>query len=271
MDKKKYRLIISDFDGTLCDDEKRVSERTLRAVKGHLSRGGLFAVSTGRSFQSIISIVRALGLKGLVSCFNGALVADIESGEPIYSKSLTVKQGVFALETIERLGFYAQCYEPDRFFASAKTKYLELYEKLTGTKGIIPSEKLSEFVGKNEIRLNKILSMLPAKDRDGTIETLKNALGDGYFITSGGENLVEVCVKGCSKGKALSFIAERYGVKTQDVLAVGDSLNDLEMLKTAGLGIAVANAEETLKKQVFTYPFSNGEDAVGRIIEEYGF
>ena len=270
MDGKKYKLIVSDFDGTLCDDEKNVSERTLAAINGHISRGGYFALSSGRSFQSVSRIMKKLGLKGYVSCFNGALVADAESGEIVYAKTFTVEQGVFVLETLEKLGAYAQCYEPERYFASERTEYLELYEKFTDTKAIVPKEKLSVYLAKNKLRVNKILSMASENERDETIENLRKLLGKGFFITSGGKHLVEICVEGCSKGTSLNFIANRYGLTKKDVLAVGDSLNDLDMIAAAGLGLAVKNAEKTLLETAKVYPFTNCESAVGRIIEEYG-
>ena len=75
---------------------------------------------------------------------------------------------------------------------------------------------------------------------------------------------------GFTKGTSVKHLADHYGFDLDDVVAVGDGLNDLPMLQTAGLGLAVANAEPTLKEAVTVYPYTNDEDAVARIIMQYG-
>ena len=82
---------------------------------------------------------------------------------------------------------------------------------------------------------------------------------------------MEVTSKQYSKGTAVRFLADYYHVPIEKTIAVGDSLNDLPMLTAAGLGLAVKNADAALKEQVRTFPYTNDEYAVGRIIAEYGF
>ena len=83
--------------------------------------------------------------------------------------------------------------------------------------------------------------------------------------------MVEVTSRAYSKGTAVKFMADYYGVPIERTIAAGDSLNDLPMLQAAGLGLAVKNADEALKDKAQSFPFTNDEDAIGKIIETYGF
>ena len=120
----------------------------------------------------------------------------------------------------------------------------------------MPEENFLSYVKKNKLEAIKILSIMHEDKRDEYMEKISQRLGDKCYVTSGGKNLIEVCVKGFSKGTAIKFLAERYGIPIENVIAIGDSPNDLSMLKAAGFGIAVKNAEESLKKEVFTYGYS---------------
>ena len=82
---------------------------------------------------------------------------------------------------------------------------------------------------------------------------------------------MEITSKTFNKGSAVRFMADYYHVPVERTVAVGDSLNDLPMLEAAGLGLAVRNADEMLKDKAVSFEYSNDENAIGRIIERYGF
>lgn len=270
MNDKKYSMIISDFDGTLLRSDYTIDPETVSAIQDFRNRGGIFVLSSGRGIQAVLPIARELGLKGLLSGFNGSVIVDIETGKPILINQFSYELSMEICEVLAELGMYTQFYQFDRFFANQRCAFLDFYENLCKVKAIVPEGDFLTFVKENKLEAIKILSIMDEEKRDEYIEKVAQRLGDKCYVTSGGRNLIEICVKGFSKGTAVKFLSEHYKVPLSDVIAVGDSPNDLSMLKTAGFGIAVKNAEETLKKEVFAYGYSNDENAVGRIIEEYG-
>ena len=162
-------------------------------------------------------------------------------------------------------------YLPEEYYATARNEYLARYEALVKVKAVIPNEPLSAFVKNNGLQAIKILAVLEAEKRDGYIAELLDLFGDKYYITSGSKNLIEISGKDRSKGTSVKWIADYYQVPLEKTVAVGDALNDLPMLHTAGVGLAVKNAEKALLENAINFPYSNDEDAVAKIIEKYGY
>jgi len=120
--------------------------------------------------------------------------------------------------------------------------------------------------------VRKLLILVDPSERDRIMNVLQEKYGKDYYVTCSAAFLVEVTNRNYSKATALAKIAEYYGLSLQQTIAVGDSLNDLPMIEAAGLGIAVNNAENTLKEKAnVTLDASNDEDAIGEIIRKYGF
>lgn len=271
MKKINYPLIISDFDGTLYRSDKQISKNTIETVARYVKDGGAFAVSSGRALPSILPIVKEMGLKGVVAAYNGAVIADITTGELLDCNTMSVESGVEICRAFEERGLHTHVYLPEEYYATARNEYLARYEAVVKVKAIIPNETLSVFVERNKLQAIKILAVLEPEKRDGYIAELSRLFGDKYYVTSGSKNLIEISSKTRSKGTAVKFIADYYGVPVAKTVAVGDALNDLPMLQTAGVGLAVKNAEKSLLENAENFPYSNDEDAVAKIIEKYGY
>lgn len=271
MNERKYPIIISDFDGTFFRSDHTIAKENVDAVQKFVASGGIFVLSTGRALQSIRPIAQSMGLKGLISSFNGSVIADIESGELLLNNAFSVEQTVKICEALESYGLYTQLFESDCYYASERNENLEYYERVTGQKAVVADLPMPEFAKKNSISSIKVLTMLKPEERWYYFEKLQEKIGGFCYLTSGAQYLIEICVKGFSKGTAVEFLANHYGVGLENVLAVGDCLNDLPMLQTAGKGFAVKNADEALKKEVPVYGYTNDENAVARLIEEYGY
>ena len=111
MRKINYGLIVSDFDGTLLKSDGTISEYTRESIRKYLSDGGHFAVSTGRMPSGILPQVRELGLTGLVSCGQGSVILDIQSGKPVFECSMPNAVAVQVCEEMEKLGLQIQVYD----------------------------------------------------------------------------------------------------------------------------------------------------------------
>jgi hypothetical protein len=163
-------------------------------------------------------------------------------------------------------------YTLDKFYVNRKDEHLAAYEEVCRVKGeIVDTLPLSEYVLEQGLKVCKVLVMVYPSDKARIFEALSSRFGERYYVTYSASSLVEITVKTHSKGTAVRFMAEHYHVPLEKTIAVGDSLNDLPMLSAAGLGIAVKGADERLNGKAVSFPYSNDENAIGRIIEEYGY
>ncbi len=267
---KRYKMIISDFDGTLRDDNYRVSEKTAEAIRRHTQNGGIFAVVTGRMRSSILPIVRSIPLTGLVVSYQGATVTEIETGKDLLNAGLRNEQAIFVCGAFARRNLHTHVYIHDTLYCNVDDEALHLYEKYCKIKGIVEPD-LQKLIAEDGGYVQKILAMVDPADRDGIIDDLREELGSEYDVTYSSDFFVEVSAKDYTKGTIVPFLARFYGIEESDILAVGDSFNDAPMLIRAGMGVAVANADKRLKEIAdVIYTYTNNEDAVRRILEEYG-
>jgi len=273
MQKLGYPLIVSDFDGTLSRTDETIAEETLAAIEEYKNSGGHFALCTGRMLVSILPIARELGLSGLVACFQGSVVADIESGNLVVDGYIPNSGAAEVCRTLEEMHAHVHVYDTECYYSNSDNEYLAHYARIVGVKAIMKTdEPLSVFIENSGIRVRKLLILVDPSERDRIMNVLQEKYGKDYYVTCSAAFLVEVTNRNYSKATALAKIAEYYGLSLQQTIAVGDSLNDLPMIEAAGLGIAVNNAENTLKEKAnVTLDASNDEDAIGEIIRKYGF
>ncbi len=273
MRKIKYPLIVSDFDGTLINADGTICEENKRAVAAYLAAGGKFAISTGRLPAGIVSRARELGLQGMVCCCQGAIILDIESEQVILGGTLSNESTVAACKSMEELDLHIHAYGLWEYYSNMDDEPLKIYEKLTKTQAtLVTDRKLSEYIEEARFCAYKLLAMVEPKHCAKVMERLAKTPIEGCEITKSAEFLVEIVNTRYSKGTAVTFLADYYGVPLEKVIAVGDQQNDLPMIEKAGLGIAVANADEGLKSAATVVSErTNEEGAIAEIIENYAF
>ncbi len=265
----KYKLIVSDYDGTLGSAPNNdIDKETLSAIREFQSRGGIFAVCTGREYGSIRAICKAQGLSGLVACFQGAKIYDLDTDECLFDGGMSGENALRALQAVEDSGLQPIVYTPDGFYIEKDSEYTAIYERAVMVKGIIANAKdvvkkygkvcKLGWLGKPEI-VNEVAERLNPE----YIET-------GVKFNIGVSFLLEAINPNHSKGNAVRLLAEHYNIPLEEVMAVGDSTNDIELI-TGGAwhGVAVGDGREELKavaKEV-TVPFRN--QPIKYLIEKY--
>lgn len=262
----KYQLFLSDFDGTLVRADGSISEKNIRAIAKYRQMGGVFAVVTGRMLCSIRPRLKELGLtEGLVVAYQGGMIADIATGEQLKNEGFSREAALRVIRFLEREDLHIHVYMEDVLYSNRDDEYLRVYEKICGVKGIVVNEPLSAFVARENKTVNKAIAMLPPEEKAALIGRMQAELGGQYFITSSSDFLVEALPAGVSKAGAVEFLAERYKIPRERVAAIGDQLNDLPMIRAAGGGFAVQNAQEELRK-IATVVSSCEEDGVAEAI-----
>ena len=273
MRKINYKLIVSDFDGTLIDDKQEVPEKVKQAIADYVAAGGVFAVCTGRILKSILPRVRSLGLNGPVIANQGAVIADIESGDLIKCTGMPYKDAAEVCRLLESINQDSNIYCGDRIYTDTPedNEYLKIYERIIDVKTEQVQGKLSDFIENNKLFCQKVACLVSESARDGLYKKLKEKLSDKFDVTCSAKVLVEVSKLGETKGEAVKFLCERLNIPLENCVACGDNLNDLSMIRAAGIGVAVGNASEELKAEADFVSVSNNEGAIAQIIEKFGF
>ena len=273
MRKINYKMIVSDFDGTLVQGDGKVSEKNIKAINDYIDAGGVFVISTGRVPSAILSRARELGLKGLVSCCQGTIILDIESGNMLFDQRLPEKTTVDACREMEKLGLHIHAYDLWEYYSNIDDEMLRYYQDITETKAnLVLNEKLSDFISKKGFGAYKLLAMVLPEDNAKIVEKLKEANLPDCDITKSAKFLVEIVNDKCSKGSAVSFLAKHYGIEIEKTVGIGDNYNDISMIEAVGLGVAVANAEDALKQKAdYVCENSNEQSAIAEVIEKFGF
>ncbi|MBQ8295676.1 MAG: HAD family hydrolase [Clostridia bacterium] len=273
MQKINYPLIVSDFDGTLVNKDGTISEKNQQAIAAYIQAGGIFAISTGRMPKGILSRAQELGLQGMVCCCQGAIIMDIESGKPILEGKISFESTLAACKKMEELGLHIHIYDFWDFYCNMDDDALKLYEYATRSKGqCVLDKSLSQFIEENKFCTYKLLAMVEEKDNAAIFDMLEKAAFEGCEVTKSGTNLVEVINKNYSKGTAVEFLANHYGIPLEKTIGIGDQWNDLPMIQKAGLGVAVNNADQRLKDQAdYVCEHTNETGAIWEVIQKFGF
>ncbi len=272
MRKIRYPLIASDFDGTLARKDGTVGEKTKKAIDEYIASGGTFALCTGRMPSAILPKARELGLKGLLCCGQGSIILDIESGKPIMQGRLPHDLSVRICKAVEELGLHTHAYDLSEYYSNMDDEPLRMYEEAVKVKAKRVLDKpLWKYIEETGMCPFKFLMMVEPDKSAEYIDKISAMKFEDCVITKSAKFLIEVCNLKYSKATALEFLANKYNVPIEETIAIGDQWNDLPMIKKAGLGLAVANAAEELKAVATTLPYTNNEDAVAYVIENYAY
>lgn len=274
MRKIKYPLIVSDFDGTLVRENGEIGEKTKTAINNYVKSGGVFALSTGRMPMGILSRARELGLQGAVSCFQGAAIMDIQTGVAISDGRMDNVLAVRISEKMEELGVHIHTYDLIDYYSNRQDETEDYYVRCVGRTCIL-KENMTAFIRETGLKPYKLIALTDKQDAERVFTTLCETFKKECFVTTSGAGdyvFVEVCNPKYTKGTAIAFLADYYGVPLDKTVGIGDQRNDLPMIESAGLGVAVGNAHPDLKaKADITIEQTNEQDAVGVFIEKYAY
>lgn len=267
----KYRLVFSDFDDTLSLPDGSISERTKRAVSAYRAAGGIFVVCTGRSYPSIKKLLPKIYGEEKpnvpVICFQGGLTADGDN--VLYRVPMNRADAIGLVREFEGRKIICQTYSGERMFCSTMTDEARLYSAITNCEYDVVGD-LAEFMAAYDGEFDKILAIdTPERIRELYDEfTARSDYPDFKFVFSR-PTYLEAIPKKSGKDSALRRLADLLGVPIENTAAFGDSNNDVDMLKAAGLGIAVANAREECKRAADTVTAANVDDGVAIMLEKF--
>lgn len=254
----KYKLFVSDFDGTLGKAPDEIAPQTVETVKEYAAKGGIFVVCTGRMFSSIRPICLRYGLKGLVISYQGAMINDIETGTAVFSGGI---EYTLAAEVAKKLQQYKDVSVladiDDTLNVEKMTPYIEYYQTACKVKGVVVGD-VSEFILRQKKKVLKVGGICERALADEITARLNGIYGDKLNVNNGAPMMVEVVSKECDKRVSVEFLARHYNIPYEEIIAVGDSTNDVQLLNGPWHGVAVGDAREELKAvaKEITVPYS---------------
>lgn len=265
----KYKLIASDFDGTIYDAEAPfIPPENQKAIEEYIAAGGIFILATGRMYQSIKPYAKQLNLHDEIIAYQGASIYNLANDELLFHNPMSTDDTIPILKYIEASGYHCQIYYNDIYYINTPNAYSIKYCNYCGIPMTLTNMPLSDYIRVNNINPTKIMVILPSEDLMGVFnQKIERDFGEKFgFARSGGTFLEIINIK-ANKGIALKHLAEKYNIRREEIVAIGDSTNDISMIKYAGMGIAVANAMDELKEVADYIGDYAANNAVAKIIQ----
>lgn len=270
---EKIKLIALDLDGTLLDSQKRLSQRNEKALKACIERGIWIVPCTGRIWNGVPDFIRNIpGIRYGITT-NGAMVEDISEHRVLDERKLSWELALDILQLARQFHTMYDVYMdgvgygearfmenmsrfqvPDiiqKMIRQTRTIVPDVMEEVRRRR--IPAEKVNYFFGDQEERARARAALLERGD---------------VVVSSSLSNNLEINAIGATKGEAILRLAKHLGLKQEETMGFGDGENDVTMMRLAGVGVAMKNAEEALKQEADYVTDSNDEDGVAVMIEK---
>lgn len=279
LENTKIKLIGIDLDGTLFNNEKIITKKTLEVLEKAIDSGIHIVPATGRHFNGIPQELKKIEKIRYAMTTNGAAIYEVDTRKCVYEDSMENALAVELIEKLEENDILLDAFIEGNGYTSEKNinfiKELNIpevmKEYMIKTRIKVPS--LYEYVKEKELNVQKFtMNFKPLgngkfKDREKILKIAGEY--SNLACVSGGMNNVELTNATATKGTGLLRLGEMLGVAREEIMAIGDSGNDFEMIKIAGVGVAMANSEREILEIAYVITKSNEEDGVAHIIEEY--
>lgn len=261
----EFRLLVADIDGTLVNSKREITQGVLAAVRAAQNLGVRVCLATGRIWPSAEPYFRRLGADPPAILYNGGLVYDFRADTVLRRVPLAHEQARAVLQVLQDMPqVQPHLYVGDRIYTGRVNELTDLYRRKDGVK----VEEVGDLLAFLPPEPMKILIVGARPDLIEVLERI-HALPMPINAVFSEEIYLEILPTGSSKGSALEFVAQTLQITLDAVIAVGDNLNDLEMIRRAGLGVAMGNAPEALRAQADYVTATNDEEGLREVIERF--
>lgn len=264
-----YEVLVLDIDGTLTNSKKEITQKTLDAVIRAQEEGIKVVIASGRPTPGITKVAKTVKLDeygGYILSFNGGKIINFKTGEIIYNETLPMEMIPAIYEEAVENNAGIISYEGDDAIAgNGIDEYNELEARING----IGLREVEDFPNYIKFPINKCLLTGKPEHMAEVEEKMKGRFGNFLNIYRSEPFFVEVMPQNIDKAYSLGKLLRHLELDRSQMIACGDGFNDLSMIKYAGLGVAMANAQEEVRKAADYITRSNDEDGIAHVIDKF--
>ena len=266
-----YDAIVIDVDGTLLDSDKQISEKTVETIVDAQKRGKKIAIASGRSIAGIRKNASKIQLEkfgGFVIAYNGTTVVNCKTGECIYNQMVPgeILEPVYkeAVKAEVSIAVYNDA-EKELIAANGVTRYIDADARACD----VAVRETDDFVKVVNFGFNKIMLSGEPDSMKNIEKHMREMFGDKVNVFRSDPHFVELLPKYVDKGVAVEKLMRYLDINREKVICVGDSINDMPMLRYAGMGVAMGNAQDKVKQAADYVTLSHNEDGVANVINKF--
>ncbi|MGN1005428.1 MAG: Cof-type HAD-IIB family hydrolase [Aristaeellaceae bacterium] len=263
-----YKLIAMDLDGTLNNDEKKITPRTREALMAAQSAGIRLALASARPSPGLRKERDALCMRengGVLMAYNGGRIVDAATDRVLFETCMPLEAAQEVLRALEKLPVTPILDDGRQFYVTDRNGYKVDYECHNNNMSCVEVENLAEFLQFAPVKI--LMSVDPAAIA-GVQAQIAQLLPAELAVVQTAAFYLEVIPRAIDKGRGLVQICRALGLRPAEVIAFGDAENDIPMLRTAGVGVAMGNADAAVKAAADRVTRSNNEDGIAAALEE---
>ena len=267
-----YKLVSVDMDGTLLNSKGEISSENLTAIKEAISKGVKVVITTGRGIKSIEKFIEEIGLRNeneYVITNNGVSIHSTKTLKCINATTIESedikKLCLFGIESGAYIHMYD--YNTESCYVLEENNYTKFERDYVGMPTFI-DPNFYENINKNE-KAFKVLYFGVKEKMDELYNNMPEFIKNKFAIVRSLPIAIEIFSKECNKGNAVRDLAKRFNITMDQVISIGDQNNDFEMIKFAGLGIAMGNAVDRIKNVADYITDTNDNNGVAKVINKF--
>jgi Cof subfamily protein (haloacid dehalogenase superfamily) len=242
LDPAAVRAIAMDLDRTILGESLELRPRLIEAVRSAAASGVVPIVATGRMFRSSRPFALEMGVTAPLICYQGALIADPQSGRWLLHRPMPVALAREVIEVCKARDQHCNVYIDDELYVAELNVYALEYARHAK----LEAHAVGDLVTWLHQPTTKIVVVGEPEVLDRFEPELRARFGDRLFIAKSLPFFLEVAQPGVSKGSALRWVCQRLALEPSHVVAFGDGANDIELLEEAGFGVAIDTADAAL-------------------------
>jgi Cof subfamily protein (haloacid dehalogenase superfamily) len=263
LDHRAVRAVAMDLDRTILPETLELRPRLIEAVRAVAAAAVVPIVATGRMLRSSRPFALQLGVTAPLICYQGALVADPQSGEWLRHEPMPVPLAREVIEACRKRDQHCNVYVDDELYVDELNVYALEYAR--------HAKLEAHAVGDLERWLTQPTTKIVVVGEPELLDELQIELraqfGDRLFIAKSLPFFLEVAQPGVSKGSALEWVCDRISIEPAHVVSFGDGANDIELLRDAGFGVAIEGADQSLLDEADATVPGPEHDGVARFLE----
>jgi len=260
----QIELVAVDLDGTLLNDDLQITPRTKAAIQATVEQGVVVAIATGRMHSSAEGFAAGLGIEAPIISYNGAMIREVGAEEPMFHLTVPpdLATEVVGRAVAERVTVEYFC--DDTFYVSHVDHWARWYWQRTGCTPV-PVGDLRWLACR---RPTKVLLVGKPEQNEERLPRLQRDYEGKLYITLSLPEYIELLHPEVSKANALRWLADHMRIPMKNTMALGDQLNDLEMIEAAGVGVMMTSAQDSLRARADFVPTSE-EEGVAESLERF--